>query len=452
MRDVGIDEIIVCSGVAKATFYRHFPSKEALVLAYMDRWYQVREDAIEEAIAHAHNPDDAILAAFTVLDDWFSRGAAEVNTFLHVVIEFGPGHLLGRAAMRHLTDIRERLCALAEAAGLEDPVGFAWSFHILTKGAMVASIEGTSAPRPAPASSRGHSSTCTGRTRRALPPKNARTSSANSTSAAARRPTRTRTAIWPDPGLCGAQPRPRGLGAVSVAGPPGNLRPTMSGSWQWEGAGMHLQVAVAAMGLVLAAPRRPRQSSRARILSAAQGLFATRGIRAVGVDELIARSGVAKSTFYRQFRSKDRLVLACLEAWGRARAGMVRTARDSHGSGREALLGVFEDLDDMILRGDPPGPLERVIVEMGAEHPLSRVAAEQLDPSLAHLEEIAAEAGLDDPASAARTFQTLICGSFVAAAEGDQHAAARAKDLAAAVLLAPAGDGFAASSPDSAAL
>ena len=93
VRDVGIDEIITHSGVAKATFYRHFPSKEALVLAYMDRWYQVRHDAIEEAIAHAHTPDDALLAAFNVLDDWFSRGAAEVNTFLHVVIEFGPAQL-----------------------------------------------------------------------------------------------------------------------------------------------------------------------------------------------------------------------------------------------------------------------------------------------------------------------------------------------------------------------
>ncbi|MDP9882555.1 AcrR family transcriptional regulator [Sinomonas atrocyanea] len=113
IRAVGVDEIIAESGVAKATFYRHFPSKEALVLAYMDRWYEVRENAIEEAVAHAHNPDDAILAAFTVLDDWFSRGGDEVNTFLHVVIEFGPGHLLGRAAMRHLTDIRERLAARA---------------------------------------------------------------------------------------------------------------------------------------------------------------------------------------------------------------------------------------------------------------------------------------------------------------------------------------------------
>jgi AcrR family transcriptional regulator len=142
VRDVGIDEIITHSGVAKATFYRHFPSKEALVLAYMDRWYQVRHDAIEEAIAHAHTPDDALLAAFNVLDDWFSRGAAEVNTFLHVVIEFGPAHPLGRAAMGHLAAIRGRLAALAKAAGLDDPEGFAWSFHILTKGAMVASIEG----------------------------------------------------------------------------------------------------------------------------------------------------------------------------------------------------------------------------------------------------------------------------------------------------------------------
>ncbi|MDR6623530.1 TetR/AcrR family transcriptional regulator [Sinomonas atrocyanea] len=142
VRAVGIDEIITESGVAKATFYRHFPSKDALVLAYMDRWYQVRHDAIEGAIARAHNPDDAILAAFTVLDDWFSRGAAEVTTFLHVVIEFGPDHHLGQAAMAHLANVRGRLAVLAAGAGLDDPEGFAWSFHILTKGAMVASMEG----------------------------------------------------------------------------------------------------------------------------------------------------------------------------------------------------------------------------------------------------------------------------------------------------------------------
>lgn len=142
VRAVGVDELIARSGVAKATFYRHFPSKEALVLAYMERWYRTRHDAIEAAIERSHTPDDALLAAFNVLDEWFRHGTAEVSTFLHVMIEMGPEHPLGRAAMGHLAAIRERLAALAEAAGLDDPVGFAWSFHILTKGAMVASIEG----------------------------------------------------------------------------------------------------------------------------------------------------------------------------------------------------------------------------------------------------------------------------------------------------------------------
>ena len=50
-----------------------------------------------------------------------------------------------------------------------------------------------------------------------------------------------------------------------------------------------------------------------RILAAAYELFSTRGVRDVGVNELIERSGVAKATFYRHFPSKDSLVFAFLE-------------------------------------------------------------------------------------------------------------------------------------------
>jgi hypothetical protein len=82
----------------------------------MDRWYQVREEAIEEAIAHAHNPDAAILAAFTVLDDWFSRGAAEVNTLLRLVIEFGPGPHRPPPTRRGTVDVQPM-------AGHRHPVG-----------------------------------------------------------------------------------------------------------------------------------------------------------------------------------------------------------------------------------------------------------------------------------------------------------------------------------------
>lgn len=142
IRDVGVDELIAKSGVAKATFYRHFSSKEALVQAYMDRWYNVRHEAIEAAIERSSTPDDALLAAFEVLDAWFQHDVAEVSAFLRVMIEMGPERALGRKSMEYLARIREQLAELAATCGLRDPEGFAWSFHILTKGAIVAALEG----------------------------------------------------------------------------------------------------------------------------------------------------------------------------------------------------------------------------------------------------------------------------------------------------------------------
>src|SRR5215831_4863572 len=61
------------------------------------------------------------------------------------------------------------------------------------------------------------------------------------------------------------------------------------------------------------APLRPA-SARERILTTARESFYREGIRAVGVDTLIARSGVAKMSFYRSFPSKDDLVRAYLES------------------------------------------------------------------------------------------------------------------------------------------
>src|ERR1700675_4209493 len=54
-------------------------------------------------------------------------------------------------------------------------------------------------------------------------------------------------------------------------------------------------------------------SARQRILDAAIPLFYQQGARAVGVDTVIAKSGVAKMSLYRGFRSKDELIAACLD-------------------------------------------------------------------------------------------------------------------------------------------
>ena len=67
--------------------------------------------------------------------------------------------------------------------------------------------------------------------------------------------------------------------------------------------------------------------ARSRILDTAFRLFYARGIRAVGVDLIIAESGVAKATFYRHFPSKDELVLAYLDKVDGVWTGQLRAER-----------------------------------------------------------------------------------------------------------------------------
>ena len=143
IRDVGVDELIAKSGVAKATFYKHFRTKDELALAYLQRWYEERSSAIEAAVRrHESSDTPALLSVFDVFDEWFRQGSSEVSSFLHVMMEMGPDHPLGRASMDYLARTREQLADLARAAGIDDPEGFAWSCHILLKGSIVAAAEG----------------------------------------------------------------------------------------------------------------------------------------------------------------------------------------------------------------------------------------------------------------------------------------------------------------------
>jgi AcrR family transcriptional regulator len=143
IRDVGVDELIARSGVAKATFYKHFHTKDELALAYLQRWYEERSRAIDEAVKrHGQSDTPVLLVVFDVFDEWFRQGASEVSSFLHVMMEMGPDHPLGKASIDYLARTRDQLEDLARASGLADPVSFAWSCHILLKGAIVAAAEG----------------------------------------------------------------------------------------------------------------------------------------------------------------------------------------------------------------------------------------------------------------------------------------------------------------------
>ena len=141
---VGVNEVTARAGVAMATLYRHFPSKDELVLAFLDlreqRW---TKDLIEAgAMGRGSNPEEQLLAIFDVLDEWFHRDDFEAGSFIKVLLELGPNNPAGGASVRHLEQLRAIARHLAEEAGLRDTDSFAHSWHILIQGSIVVAAEG----------------------------------------------------------------------------------------------------------------------------------------------------------------------------------------------------------------------------------------------------------------------------------------------------------------------
>lgn len=144
IRDVGVDELINCAGVAKATFYKYFPSKNALVLAFLERREEVWTKGLimAEARRRGTTPETRLLAIFDVFADWFRQDTFEGCSFINVLLEMGPVHPLGRASIDYLANIRGQVILLAEEAGLREPEEFSRSWHILMKGSIISAMEG----------------------------------------------------------------------------------------------------------------------------------------------------------------------------------------------------------------------------------------------------------------------------------------------------------------------
>jgi AcrR family transcriptional regulator len=145
IRAVGIDEVIERAAVAKATLYRHFRSKDELVLAFLERREQVwtKERVEAQARQRGATPEERLLAIFDVFDEWFHEAGFDGCSFINVLLETADRkHPVGRASVEHLENIRSILSSLAEEAGLRDPEGFARKWHILMKGSIVSAGEG----------------------------------------------------------------------------------------------------------------------------------------------------------------------------------------------------------------------------------------------------------------------------------------------------------------------
>ena len=145
IRAVGNDEVIAVSGVAKATLYRHFPSKNDLVLAVLQRREELWTLGLveQQSRLRGETPEEQLLAIFDVFHDWFQkREDFDGCSFINVLIELGAAHPAGQASIQYLDNIRTIVRERAEAAGLVDVDNFARSWHILMKGSIIAADEG----------------------------------------------------------------------------------------------------------------------------------------------------------------------------------------------------------------------------------------------------------------------------------------------------------------------
>jgi AcrR family transcriptional regulator len=189
---------------------------------------------------------------------------------------------------------------------------------------------------------------------------------------------------------------------------------------------------------VAGALQRAGTDARERILDTAYELFSRNGIRAVGVDRVIAESGVAKMTLYRHFRSKDDLVVEFLrlreERWTRLWLQEEVELRASDPAGR--LLAIFDVFDPWFRRADFEGcSFINVLLEItDASSPVRQATVHHLATIRSFLQDLARAAGVADPDDFARRWHILMKGSIVAAAEGDRDAARRAQAIGRLVL------------------
>lgn len=180
-------------------------------------------------------------------------------------------------------------------------------------------------------------------------------------------------------------------------------------------------------------------AARERILETAFRLFYARGIRAVGVDLIIAESGVAKATFYKYFPAKDDLVVAYLDRVDGIWSGQLHEAAEAAGPDPAAqLVGLFDALGSACRRDGYRGCafLNAAAEALPGTPVHDRTVAHKRDV-LAWVRRLAVEAGAGDPDGLARALTLLLDGGLASGAlDADPEAATQARASAALLVEA----------------
>ncbi len=138
VQTVGIDRVIEQAGVAKASLYNTFGSKDALVRAYLDRRHDGTTSRLTTAIDAVDDPRGKILAVFDVQAEVFAEPGFRGCAFVTASAEAPPGGVIEEAADEFRAWIRQMFVALAKGIGAHDPELLASQLHLLYDGAGLA--------------------------------------------------------------------------------------------------------------------------------------------------------------------------------------------------------------------------------------------------------------------------------------------------------------------------
>lgn len=137
IRATGVDTLIARSEVAKTTFYRYFPSKDDLVIAYLEERNRRFWVLLEEALAQSPpDPQQQLLSVFTWIDQLLASDRNFGCPFLMVASEFPDTSYVGhQVAIAHKTQLRDRLAELAQAGEIKQAQELSLGLMLLVDGA-----------------------------------------------------------------------------------------------------------------------------------------------------------------------------------------------------------------------------------------------------------------------------------------------------------------------------
>jgi AcrR family transcriptional regulator len=136
---VGIDRVIERAGVAKATLYSAFGSKDALIQAYLERRHEgTRARTIEALATRYTTPREKILGIYDVIGERIALPGFRGCAFVNASAESPEGGTIGQASDESRAWIRGLFRELSAEAGVVDPDGLSRQLMLLYDGTSVA--------------------------------------------------------------------------------------------------------------------------------------------------------------------------------------------------------------------------------------------------------------------------------------------------------------------------